>query len=314
LVRVTATSLVAEATMLLRLEPVGPQPLAPFSAGAHIDVHLGDGMTRQYSLIGAPGASDSYLICVRRDSRGRGGSIVIHDDVSSGARLQISPPRNTFSLIPDTTALLLGGGIGLTPLVSMAETLHANDAEFELHVYARSAAALPLREHLLERPWADRLHTHFSEQGDSFRAAAPAALSAPDRRRMIYVCGPEGFVELARRRASTSGWGNDQVRSEQFTVGNVVRDADSSFDVVATSTGERMTISSHESIADVLERHGYETYRSCGQGYCGSCVMAVRSGNPDHRDASQTAQEHISGGLINVCVSRSLSPVLELEV
>lgn len=316
LVRVVHRAAASDGAVLLRLDSADPDtPLHRFPAGAHVDLHVRPGLVRQYSLVGAPGADDHYLVCVQREADGRGGSLAVHDELHAGTELEVSAPRSTFELVPSaSSALLIGGGIGLTPLVSMAEHLHREAMDFEFHAYARNASALPLHDDLQTRPWAHRIHRHFSDGGDSFRSTAPPALSAPHPESAVYVCGPEGFINLARSRAITAGWPLDRIVSERFAPADSPSGAGTAFDVIAASTGERMTVGADETIADVLESRGYETYRSCGQGYCGSCVATVRSGIPDHRDDFQTDAQRASNRQINICVSRSLTPLLELDV
>ncbi len=316
LVRVGHRVAASDDAVLLRLDSADPDmPLHRFPAGAHVDLHVRPGLVRQYSLVGAPGADDHYLVCVQREPDGRGGSLAVHDDLQTGTQLEVSAPRSTFELVPSaSSALLIGGGIGLTPLVSMAEHLHREEMEFDFHVYARNASALPLHEDLQTRPWAHRIQRHFSDDGDSFRSIAPPALASPTSEGAVYICGPTGFIDLARSRAITAGWPLERIVSERFAPGDSLSGAGTAFDVIAASTGERMTVGANETIADVLESRGYETYRSCAQGYCGSCVATVRSGIPDHRDDFQTDAQRAANGHINICVSRSLTPILELDI
>lgn len=315
-VRVSGRVMVSDDAMLLRLDSANPsRPAKRFPAGAHLDVHVRPGVLRQYSLVGVPDVDEHYLVCVQREPQGRGGSIAVHEELRDGVEIEVSAPRSTFELIPGAgRSLLIGGGIGLTPLVSMAEHLHRSGRDFEFHVYARNAPSLPLHDELAGRAWADRLHRHFSDDGDSFRASGPPALDAVDQDGAVYVCGPAGFIGLAVERALAAGWSPGRVVTERFTASDPAVHSGGAFEVVAASTGERMAVAESESIADVLERAGYETYRSCGQGYCGSCVVSVRAGVPDHRDDFQTPKQHAANNQINVCVSRSLTPVLELDV
>lgn len=314
--RVSSRVRVSDDAVLLQLDAADPEVrLAPFRAGDHLEVHVRPGLVRQYSLVGVPGAPGGYLVCVRREPYGRGGSIAVHDDLVLGAAFEVSAPRSTFRLVPEARkALLIGGGIGLTPLVSMAEQLSRDGLDFEFHVYARNAAALPMHAELATRAWGRSVYRHFSDEGDSFRTSGPPALGAADMESAVYVCGPPGFIELAISRAAAAGWPSDRVVMERFAPPAVNEEAATAFDVIAASTGERMAVGRDESIAAVLERHGYETYRSCSQGYCGSCVVGVRSGLPDHRDDFQTDAQHAANTQINVCVSRSLTPTLELDV
>ena len=316
IVRVARKEAVSDRAVLLELRAVGGAPMEPFTPGAHIDLRIGPGVVRQYSLVDVERSAGSYVICVQREPAGRGGSIAVHESIREGDTVEISLPRNTFAM--DASAgrvVLLAAGVGVTPLVSMAAHLHRSGADFEFHAYTSSGSALPLRRHLESAPYRDQLVVHDSSLGDSFRSFAPAGLAQSEDGGAVYACGPEGFVTLAQDRAIEAGWRPEQFHSEQFTPTSPAPSGNSlPFTVIAASTGEEMPVAPDESIADALERRGYDTYRSCGQGYCGSCLTRVISGVPDHRDDTQSAEEHAANSHINVCCSRSLTPVLELDV
>lgn len=313
-VKVLARTGVSDRAVLLHLGAIDGSRLPVFAAGSHVDLHIRGGMVRQYSLVGDPSDVDTYSICVQHEADGRGGSRAVHETIHVGSQLDVSAPRSSFALQATTArTILVGGGIGLTPLVSMAEKLHRDRSEFEFHVYARDRSSLPLADHLDARPWADAVDQHFSATGDSFRTAGPRALDVGTPGGAVYVCGPPEFIELARSRALSGGWSPAQIHVEQFVAARTAK-AGASFDVVASSTGETIPVGAEQSIADALESRGYETYRSCGQGFCGSCVVGVRAGIPDHRDDFQSDAQHATNTLINTCVSRSLSATLELDV
>lgn len=317
-VLVHAVSPVSDRAVLLELRPVsGTHALSPYAAGAHVDLHLGQRLVRQYSLISMGAHEESYFVCVQREDAGRGGSLAVHQRVRVGDTLRVSAPRNTFALRNDREpALLLAGGVGITPLVSMAEQLHSTGTRFELHAYARNAQILPLHAHLGARPYRENVEQHFSDSGDSFRTSSPDTLTSPGSMRAIYVCGPQSFIDLAKNRAAEAGWDPTDIMSEQFTASTGSGDttARAPFTVIAASTGQAMEVGPDDSIADVLERNGYQTYRSCGEGYCGSCLTRVVAGIPEHRDVIQSDAEHAANTQINVCCSRSRTPILELEV
>lgn len=318
-VRVAAVRPSSRRSVELLLEPLGEHsPLTP-SAGSHVDVHLPNNMVRQYSLIQVQDEQRDYRICVQLDSNSRGGSRTIHEQVNVGDVLTISPPRSNFSLLEDAKhALLLAGGVGITPLISMAHQLHRERVPFELHVYAKDETDLPLRDHLHTCDFRMSVFTHYSGDGDSFRFQSPRALASPPSSSALYVCGPTGFVETARERAAEHGWAPDSVIVERFTSAHRTetpgQSTEQAFTVVAASTGQRLDVPPEESIADVLERHGYDTGRSCGQGYCGSCLTRVVSGKPDHRDDFQSADEQATNSHINICCSRSFTPELTLDI
>jgi len=304
-----------ERVVLLELGPAdGATSLPPFTAGAHVDLHVG-GFVRQYSLVGSDDASDRYVVGVLRERAGRGGSAAVHDTVRPGDRLQVSAPRSTFALDLDAEhSVLVGGGIGLTPLVAMAERLHREGRSFELHVYTPSATTLPLGAHLASRPWRDRVVTHFSAYGDTFRGNAPAVVPRPRPGLALYVCGPLGMVASATACASALGWPRSDVHVEHFERSSPVETSGDAFTVVAASDGRRMDVGEDETIAQVLQRHGYDVVLSCEQGICGSCLTGVVDGLPDHRDEVQTPDEHAANTQLNVCCSRARTPTLTLAV
>lgn len=303
-----------EGVLLVDLRPADAGTvLPPFDAGAHIDLHLG-GLIRQYSLVGAADERDRYLIAVLHDPDGRGGSAAVHR-LAVGDRLAISPPRNAFRPDPDADhSILIAGGIGVTPLVSMAETLHRRGDSFELHVYTRTPQSLPLRRHLDSRPWRDRATLHFSALGDGFRGRAQTVIPRPRPGRALYLCGPLGMIASATGCASALEWPRDSVRAEQFGRVRSVEAPGEAFTVVVASTGRELPVAPDETIAEALRRGGVETTLACEQGICGACLTPVLAGVPDHRDEVQSAAQREAGSLITVCCSRSLTPTLTLGI
>ncbi|HEY0246930.1 MAG TPA: PDR/VanB family oxidoreductase [Gryllotalpicola sp.] len=303
-----------ERVLLIELRSADQTPLPLFEPGSHVDLHLGP-FVRQYSLLSSDDDTERYLIGVLRERDGRGGSAAVHDTLRVGDRLRISPPRNTFPLdLAARHSVLVAGGIGITPLAAMAERLHREGASFELHVYSASEATLPLGEHLASRPWRDRVVTHFSASGDSFRGNAPVVVPWPAAGVALYLCGPLGLVASATSYASAAGWPQSAVHVERFERAEPVETGGEAFTVVAASTGQELSVGEEQTIAEVLERNGFEVSLSCEQGICGSCITRVLDGIPDHRDEVQTSAEHAANTQINICCSRSRTPVLTLDI
>jgi vanillate monooxygenase ferredoxin subunit len=299
----------SERALLLELRAIEDHQLPTARAGAHLDLHV-DRFIRQYSLL-EPNRTDRYLICVQHEPNGRGGSNFIHKHVRVGDHLHVSRPRNTFELdLNQHHAVLLAGGIGVTPLLSMASELEAREGSYELHCYARRET--PLEEYIQAQPYAHSATFYNTERDQSLRHQPPSWTLTDDT--IVYACGPPGFLEAARRHAAVAGIAGTSVRNERFTTEQPIDLAGDAFTVVASSTGERMLVTSGETIADVLTRHGYEVALSCEQGICGACLTRVCDGVPDHRDEIQTAAEHATNAQINVCVSRSRSAVLTLDI
>lgn len=329
---VHSMTMASERVLLVELRDPSGAELPAFDAGSHVDLHVG-GMIRQYSLVNDNAERHRWLLGVLRQDDGRGGSAHVHDVLRVGGHVRVSAPRTMFRLEPaGGPVTLLAGGIGVTPLAAMAERLHRDRADFTLHHYARSAAARPLSEHLAGRPWADRVVAHHGDEGDSFRND-PDVPGAWTDGATLYLCGPAGFIEAGMERALAAGWPDDAVRAERFAaalkptgpgaagsgsggLGGAANgpDPDGPFDVVAASTGERMRVEAGETIAEVLQRHGHHVELSCEMGICGSCLTGVLAGAPDHRDEVQTAAEHASNSMINVCCSRARCAELTLDI
>jgi vanillate O-demethylase ferredoxin subunit len=300
--------------LLIELAPAVPEESFPsFTAGAHIDLHLGP-VIRQYSLLGDPTAPDAaahWFIAVRRDDTGRGGSRVIHDQLRVGHTLEITGPRNHFPMVDAPgRSILLAGGIGVTPLVAIARTCLAEGRPFALHRYAADTRALPLSGYLGERlPATD----HLSDHGDSLRHAD--RLPEPHRPGdHLYICGPAGFMDRAVALAAADGWPEDAVHTEHFTP--VVRDSlpAESFAVTVASTGMTYPVPEDRSIAEALRDNGVPVELSCEAGMCGACLTGVLDGVPDHRDSVQSPSEHRANTHVTLCCSRSTTPTLTLEL
>lgn len=289
-------------------------PLPGFSAGAHIDVHLPNGLVRQYSLCNHPHENHRYLIGVLKDGASRGGSQALHEQVQCGDTLQISTPRNLFALVPDAVrSLLFAGGIGITPILSMAEHLASIGADFELHYSARSSERAAFLERLKTSPFADRVRLHFDDVADSHLQAAQL-LADPQPGQHLYVCGPSGFMLHVLDTAKSQGWSDEHVHREYFAAAPVDIRADGAFSVKLSSSGEVFEIAADKSVVQVLESHGIEIPVSCEQGVCGTCLTRVLEGVPDHRDLFLTEDEQAANNQFTPCCSRARSALLVLDL
>ena len=317
-VRVSHREVQAEDVVALTLVPIdeAPDALPAFDAGAHIDLHLPNGLVRQYSLCNAPHERGHYLVAVLREPAGRGGSACVHEALHAGTELHIGRPRNAFALAPCPHTLLLAGGIGLTLLLAMAEQLWAQQQPFELHICTRSAARLPFRQRLQAAPWSAHVHLHHDDGPPAQKLDAHTLLSRSPHGTQVWVCGPAGFIGHVRDRAQALGWPADRVHAEHFaaTPGHAVgaQAADGAFTVEWQPTGQRVAVPPGTSVAQALEAAGIALALSCEQGICGSCSVRLVAGEPDHRDQFYTAAEHADPGHFTPCCSRSHSPLLVL--
>lgn len=320
-VTVTRKHREAEGICSFELAPEADAELPPFEAGAHIDVQIpGSAATplvRQYSLAGAPDERRHYLIAVLDETASRGGSRAMHRQVREGDVLCIGRPRNLFALTPtarEEHALLLAGGIGITPLLSMAEALSRDGADFELHYCVRSAEHLGFGERLARPAFAGRVHRHVSGDPASGRLDLDRLLQGPPGRRQIYVCGSEAFIEAVQRSARAAGWPEARVRFERFSHVVETRDAEAAFDVRLARTGLVIPVAADQSVVAALAAHGIELPVSCEQGVCGTCLTPVIDGVPDHRDVFLTPEEQARNDQFTPCCSRSRSPTLVLDL
>jgi vanillate O-demethylase ferredoxin subunit len=297
---------------LILADPDG-QELPPFSAGSHIDVEIEPDLVRQYSLCNRPQDRDRYEIAVLRDPASRGGSVKLHERLVEGARVRVSEPRNHFPLEPsDAKALLLGGGIGVTPLLCMAERLASLGAPFALHYCTRSRDRTAFRDRIGDATYRDHVHFHHDD-GDPGQLFDPETVFAgAEPGAFVYVCGPSGFIDWVHGAAEKSGFPPAQIRREYFSAAPVAPPAggEDSFEIQIASTGAVYAVPADKSVAQVLEENGIGVPISCEQGVCGTCITRLLAGEPDHRDmlALDGAAE------FTPCCSRSFSPRLVLDL
>lgn len=314
-VRVTRKSREAEGICSFELCAADGRELPPFEAGAHIDVHIGAGLIRQYSLCNHPEERHRYLIGVLDDPASRGGSQAMHERVVQGQLLDISEPRNLFALDHQGTRhLLFAGGIGITPILAMACELSHRGADFELHYCFRSQERAAFIEQLLHSPFAGRVHLHDDSGAQAQKLDAAALLADPDAGRHLYVCGPGGFMGYILGAAEKAGWPEAQVHREFFAATPTRLGTDAPFEVELASSGQVFHIPADRSVFEVLDEAGIAIETSCEQGICGSCITRVLQGVPDHRDQFMTAAEHACNDQFTPCCSRAKSPRLVLDL
>ncbi len=312
-VRVAAKVCEADGICSFELVRTDGAPLPPFEAGAHIDVHVGPGLVRQYSLCNPPHETHRYVIGVLRDAASRGGSLVMHDEVQAGSVLTISLPRNHFPLVDAASTLLLAGGIGVTPILAMAEALAGKGAAFEMHYCARSPERAAFRERIGASGFARQVQFHYDSAPASERLDLPALLAAPGQTH-LYVCGPGGFIAHVLGTARAQGWPESQLHVEYFAGAVIDTTGDQSFDVKLASSGQVFTVPTGRTVIQVLVEQGIDVPYSCEEGVCGTCLTRVLDGVPDHRDLYLTDDEHAANDQFMPCCSRARTRLLVLDL
>jgi ferredoxin-NADP reductase len=235
----------------------------------------------------------------------------VHADLQAGQIIEIGRPRNNFPLTLDAAhTLLFAGGIGITPILSMAYALADAGASFEVHYCGRSSNRLAFQDEL--KRFGSRVHVHLDDGPPAQHLDLDAVLAAPTSRKHLYVCGPNGFMDFVTSGAQRLGWSADTVHLERF--GAEVNTDGAPFTVVAARSNLTFEVQPGERISQKLLEHGIEVSMSCQSGVCGTCITRVIEGMPDHRDFVQTETEKASNRTITVCCSRSKTRRLVLDV
>jgi vanillate O-demethylase ferredoxin subunit len=307
----------AERIVVLELAAVDGQVLPAWTAGAHIDVqaqdHSGREVQRQYSLCGEP-LHQHWRIAVLDAPDSRGGARWLHAAANEGQRLRVSAPRNNFRLHEgDEPAILVAGGIGITPILAMARALHARGTAFSLHYYARDAATAAFLQTLRAAPFAQRTVVSLDSMPSAERQPIERIFEGAAPSSRLYVCGPTGFMEAVTHAAQ--GLGADRIHRELFTSAEPdgITD-DQPFELLIRSTGQVVPVARGVTAVAALAQAGIEVVVSCEQGLCGSCVTRIVEGTPEHRDAFMLPEEHARNDCFTPCCSRALSARLVLDL
>ena len=284
------------------LRPVLPE----WHAGAHVDLRMPDGRVRQYSLCGDPDDRSRYEIAVKREAEGRGGSIWVHENLREGGEVHISAPRNNFPLSDKGHRyILVAGGIGITPFLSMARTLARQNKDFTLHYCARSTEQAPLLAELRDI-CGTNLQCWFSENGRRFD---PTAIGPYDENTHVYICGPQRLLDTVQ--LALSAWPEEQIHGEVFQMTVDENFKPEPFEATVASTGQRFLVPADKSLLDVLRANDFPLPSSCEMGVCGSCECGYRDGLVLHRDKVLPTSKRQDR--LMLCVSRArVSVTLDL--
>jgi vanillate O-demethylase ferredoxin subunit len=305
-----------EALDIASFELVKPDgsALPGFSAGSHIDVQVPGGLTRQYSLCNDATEQHRYRIAVLRDANSRGGSAGMHATVKEGDTLLISEPRNHFPLVHAQSTLLFAGGIGVTPLLAMAQRLATIGADFVLHYCTRSVERTAFRDEIAASAYAQRVQFHFDDGDAAQKLDLEKAIGKPQAGTHIYVCGPTGFIDWVVKTAQQLGWPQEQVHLEYFGAAPQDTTGDRAFQVKIASSGAVYEVPADQTVVHALQEHGIEILTSCEQGVCGTCITRVLQGECDHRDLYFTDEEKAANDQFTPCCSRAKGAMLVLDL
>ena len=307
---ITARETLADGVVSLTLADPDGARLPAWAPGAHIDLLLDD-IVRQYSLCGAPDDQHTWRIAVLLEPEGRGGSRRVHETLRPGDLVAVRGPRNHFALRPATRYVFIAGGIGITPILPMIAAASAAGADWHLYYGGRALDSMAFLGELA--PHGGRVTIWPQDT----RGLLPLEeiLAEPDPGAGVYCCGPEGLLAAAELRCAA--WPAGTLHTERFAARpqtGPAAGAEAPFDVVCQRSGLTVTVPPGKSIIDALDEQGVSVLSSCQEGVCGTCETRVLAGVPEHRDSLLSAQEREAGEYMMVCVSRSRSGRLVLDL
>lgn len=312
--KVSSTRMLTDRVCELEFVASENATLAGYTPGAHVKFDLPAG-ERSYSLIDfAPVANGtnpaSYRFAVQLETESTGGSSYMHG-LKPGDEVAVSAPQNDFPLIAGKPALLIAGGIGITPMISMATALNAAGTPFQFHYACRTAAAMGYRQEL-EAAFGEHLTLHFDDAPEAALniTALVASVGADEH---VYVCGPKGMIEAVKSAMEAGGVSAERIHFELFTSA-ADQSGDVAFEVEVHSTGDVFTVPPGKTIVEVLEAGGIDLIHDCLRGDCGICQTDVIDGIPDHRDVVLSESEKAEGKVMQICVSRAKSARLVLDL
>jgi len=306
----------AEAHNMVSFELVDPngEDLPAFSAGSHIDVTIPGGLVRQYSLCNSSLERNRYVIGVWNDANSRGGSKALHGQVNAGDALQVGLPRNRFR-VPRSTkrAILLARGIGVTPILSIADYLKSQNIPFDLHyVYALMSPG-SFHGLIMESNFAENTK-FYHEARELNQLLNPATILQDQPEDMqLFICGVDWWQDPIINTAKQKGWSEERIHVERFTAKVPAAILDKVFDVKIASTGNIYKVPGDKTVTAFLEEQGVKIPTSCEQGMCGTCKVKVLEGEIDHRDKRLSPQQKEEGFFL-ACVSRAKGDLLVLDL
>jgi phthalate 4,5-dioxygenase reductase component len=310
-VRVAQAGPIADGIHAFELRHPDGNDLPEFTPGAHLSVRTPGGFVRKYSLSNDPAERDRYVIAVKRDKAGQGGSVDLIDRTRPGDELTVSVPRNDFALAPRATSFIfIAGGIGITPIMSMVRHLKSTGrGRFKLYYLTRSPQETAFRDELTAPQMRGQVVLHH-DHGDPARSFDVWPVVERPKGEHIYCCGPRPLMQSVRDM--TGHWSSAAVHFEDFD-GDKVKSQpeDKAFKVRLARSGGVLDVPAGTSILEALRAAGHEAPSSCESGTCGTCRTRLLAGEPEHRDLVLADDE--KGGNIMICVSRAHSPELTID-
>ncbi|MEU4980999.1 PDR/VanB family oxidoreductase [Streptomyces sp. NPDC021969] len=297
----------ADGVLVLTLRHPLDEPLPPWEPGAHIDVVLGPGLERQYSLCGDPADRAAYRIAVLRESDGRGGSAYVHGELRAGDKVRVRGPRNTFRLERAPRYRFVAGGIGITPILPMLAAAEESGAEWSLLYGGRTRAGMAFTGEL--RRYGDRVT--LVPEDESGRLDLAAVLDDVPPGTLVYCCGPGGLLDAVEARCPAGSLRVERFRPKEA---DAPAPAETEFEVVLARSGRTVAVPPGVSVLDAVREAGVEVLYSCTEGTCGTCETEVVEGEPDHRDSVLTEEERAAGETMLICVSRCRGRRLVLDL
>jgi ferredoxin-NADP reductase len=297
--------LVAEGVLALTLRhPLG-EPLPGWEPGAHVDVVLGPGLERQYSLCGDPADHAAWRIAVLREPAGRGGSAQVHEQVRQGDKVRVRGPRNHFALRPAPRYRFIAGGIGITPVLPMLAAAEAAGADWSLLYGGRTRASMAFTGELAA--YGDRVTV--APQDEVGLLDLGPVLDALPEDALVYCCGPGPLLDAVVERCPAGALRIERFQAEERPTG-----PDAAFEVELARSGRTLTVAPGVSVLDAVRAAGVEVLYSCAEGTCGTCETDVLEGTPEHRDCVLSPQEREAGETMMICVSRCRGKRLVLDL
>tara|TARA_R110002049_G_scaffold307712_2_gene509133 strand:- start:109059 stop:112235 length:3177 start_codon:yes stop_codon:yes gene_type:complete len=310
--RITHIEQLSDAVTLYDIAHPEGHDLPEWTAGAHLDLVVAPEFLRPYSLLGDPADRSRYRIAVLREDTGRGGSALLHRVFTQGRRIFVGKPVNHFELVEDAPhSILMGGGIGITPMIAFAHRLHALGRPFDLHYSAPTRAAAGFAQILAQMPWANRVHLHIS--AESSRADLPALMAAAPQGAHVYTCGADAYMQSVMAAAEQAGIPDDARHLEYFSTPETPDYINHPF-TLRLMSGREIAVPADQSAADALIAAGVSVDLKCSDGICGVCKCGLRSGEVEHRDFVLSAKQRDTSLIL--CQSRAATAggILEIDL